>query len=272
MEKFKFYFKEFAVFVFQEARACVFAGSFLFLLIITNYVHLPFIGRADFLFLAAILIQVIMIVTKLETIDEAKTILLFHVIGLVLELYKTHPNIGSWVYLDLGFFHIATVPLYSGFMYASIGSYIVQSWRIFKLQLKNPPPYAISLVLSILIYANFFTNHFLPDVRWFLILFVLVVFWKTKIEYTVRTMARRMPVALSFVLIAFFIWIAENIGTFTGAWQYPYQVTAWSAVSFHKVSSWSLLVILSFILIAYLKHVKEQRKEKEIVVNIYTLK
>src|SRR3989344_3591117 len=251
MEKFKFYFKEFAVFVFQEARACVFAGSFLFLLIITNYVHLPFIGRADFLFLAAILIQVIMIVTK---------------------LYTTHPNIGSWVYLDLGFFHIATVPLYSGFMYASIGSYIAQSWRIFKLQLKNPPPYAISLVLSILIYANFFTNHFWPDVRLFLILFVLVVFWKTKIEYTVRTMARRMPVALSFVLIAFFIWIAENIGTFTGAWQYPYQVTAWSAVSFHKVSSWSLLVILSFILIAYLKHVKEQRKEKEIVVNIYTLK
>ncbi|MBW9235086.1 DUF817 domain-containing protein [Leptospira santarosai] len=28
----------------------------------------------------------------------------------------------------------------------------------------------------------------------------------------------------------FFIWIAENIATFFGAWEYPNQVDAWSLV------------------------------------------
>ena len=32
-----------------------------------------------------------------------------------------------------------------------------------------------------------------------------------------------MPLVLSFVLIGFFIWIAENIATFFSAWEYPNQ-------------------------------------------------
>lgn len=257
----KFYLKELYFFTIKEARASLFAGSFLALLIASNYIHLPFISRPDFLFLSAILIQVLMVWRRLETVDEAKTILLFHIIGLILELYKTHPNIGSWAYPELGFFHIGTVPLYSGFMYASIGSYIAQAWKIMKVRLENMPPYSVSLFISILIYVNFFTNHFFYDMRWFLVAIIIFVYFRTKVEYTVTTVARKMPLLLSFVLIAFFIWIAENIGTFTNAWQYPNQVVAWSAVSFHKVSSWSLLVIISFLLIAYLKHVKEERKK-----------
>ncbi len=260
MQKLKFYLKEFSIFVLKEARASLFAGSFLFLLIVSSYILFSFLSRADFLFLAAVFIQIVMVLTKLETIDEAKTILLFHIIGLALELYKTSPSIGSWTYPELGFFHIAGVPLYSGFMYASIGSYIAQAWKIFKLKLHHTPPYSLSLILAVLIYLNFFTNHFLPDMRVLLAILVLLIFWKTKIEYTVTTVARKMPVTLSFVLIACFVWIAENIGTFTKAWQYPQQITTWSAVSLHKVSSWSLLIIISFLLIAYLKHVKEKRK------------
>ena len=260
MRKLKLYLKEFSIFVLKEARASLFAGSFLFLLIVSNYIHFSFLSRADFLFLMAVFIQIIMVLTKLETVDEAKTILLFHIVGLALELYKTSPSIGSWIYPELGFFHIAGVPLYSGFMYASIGSYIAQAWKIFKLKLHHAPPYSLSLILAVLIYINFFTNHFLSDMRVLLAILVLLIFWKTKIEYTVTTVARKMPVALSFVLIACFVWIAENIGTFTKAWQYPQQITTWSAVSLHKVSSWSLLIIISFLLIAYLKHVKENRK------------
>lgn len=263
-KKVKFYIRELAVFTLKEARACVFAGSFLALLVITSYIQIPGISRPDFLFLAAVIIQIIMVWRKWETVDEAKTILLFHVIGLVLELYKTSPYVGSWTYPELGFFHISTVPLYSGFMYASIGSYIAQAWKIMKVKFLNPPSYFLSLVLTILIYANFFTNHFWPDVRWYLAFAVLVIYWKTKIEFTVTTVPRKMPVTLSFVLIAFFVWIAENIGTFTNAWKYPNQVASWQAVSFHKVSSWSLLVILSFLLIAYLKHVKEERQAKKL--------
>jgi len=243
----------------KEARASLFAGLFLFLLIITNYIHFSFIGRADFLFLAAIFIQLVMVWTKLETVDEAKTIFLFHIIGLVLELYKTHPSIGSWTYPEVGSFHIYGVPLYSGFMYASIGSYIAQAWKILKVKLENMPSYSLSLLFSILIYLNFFTNHFFFDVRWFLIIVILIFYWKTKVIFIITSTPHKISLNLSFVLIAFFIWIAENIGTFTKAWQYPNQVTTWSTVSLHKVSSWSLLVIISFLLIAYLKHVKAGR-------------
>ncbi|SDH71113.1 Protein of unknown function [Alteribacillus bidgolensis] len=47
----------------------------------------------------------------------------------------------------------------------------------------------------------------------------------------------------------FLIWIAGNIATFFGAWEYPNQTDAWSLVHLEKVSSWLFLVIVSFFLI-----------------------
>src|SRR5690606_33373993 len=110
---------ELVIFGIKQARACVFAGSFLALLVLSSYFAVPGWERADLLFVGAVLIQAVLIATKLETVDEAKVIVLFHVIGLVLELYKTHPAIGSWTYPNPGVFRVGTVPLYSGFMYAS---------------------------------------------------------------------------------------------------------------------------------------------------------
>ena len=69
-----------------------------------------------------------------------------------------------------------------------------------------------------------------------------------------------MPVALSFALIGFFIWIAENIATFFGAWVYPMQAQHWTVVHPDKISSWTLLVIISFIIVAALKEVFPPRK------------
>lgn len=66
-----------------------------------------------------------------------------------------------------------------------------------------------------------------------------------------------MPLVLSFALIGFFVWVAENVATFFGAWVYPNQQHAWAAVSAGKISSWALLVIVTFILVADLKHVRE---------------
>jgi len=61
---------------------------------------------------------------------------------------------------------------------------------------------------------------------------------------------------LGFVLIGFFIWLAENLGTFWGLWRYPNQLGAWSAVHVSKWRAWSLLVIMTFTIVANLKHVK----------------
>jgi uncharacterized membrane protein YoaT (DUF817 family) len=59
-----------------------------------------------------------------------------------------------------------------------------------------------------------------------------------------------MPLLLTAVLTAFFIWIAENVGTFTKIWLYPSQIGEWHIVHFEKLGSWFLLLILSFALVS----------------------
>lgn len=248
---------EFIHFGFKEARACVFAGSFFVLLFLSNHIPLFGFSRYDFLFISAIALQIILFVVKIETWDEIKTIFLFHIVGTALELFKTHPDVGSWSYPEEAFFKIATVPLFSGFMYAAVGSYIAQTWRIFKLELEEPPNYMAMLVLGVLIYANFFANHFILDLRIFLIPAVFLLFARTQVSFTVTQKRRAMPLALAFCLIAFFIWGAENVSTFWGAWQYPDQIHIWNVVSTNKITSWFLMVIISFIIVAYLKHYKK---------------
>lgn len=252
------YARDFLAFGIKEARACVFAGSFFVLLFLSNHIPLFGLARYDFLFLSAIALQIILFFTKIETWDEIKTIFLFHLIGTVLELYKTSAFVGSWSYPEEAFFKIATVPLFSGFMYAAVGSYIAQAWRLLDLKLREYPPYWATVILCALIYLNFFTNRFWPDFRVLLIPAVFLLFARTSITFTPRKRRYSMPLSLGFCLTAVFIWIAENISTFWGAWQYPDQVHIWNVVSTNKITSWFLMVIISFIIVAYLKHHKER--------------
>src|SRR5437016_10669110 len=126
---------EFLMFGLKQAAACVFAGSFLFMLAISGHVYIPGLARYDFLFLSAIAIQVVLIAVRLENWREVAVLSLFHLIGMGLELFKTSSAIRSWSYPEPAFFHIRTVPLYSGFMYASVASYILQAWRRFDLRI-----------------------------------------------------------------------------------------------------------------------------------------
>ncbi len=251
---------EFLIFGWKEARACVFAGSFFVVLIASRYVPLGDLPRYDFIFLAAIAIQIVLLATRIESGREAVTLCLFHCIGLILELFKTHPAVASWSYPEPGYLKLGTVPLYSGFMYAAVASYMCQAWRIFDLELDRYPSYWLSGPLCAAIYINFFTNWYIQDLRFLLIPAVFAIFLRTRVNFTVwRGRRRRMPLVLSFALIGFFIWVAENIATFVGAWVYPEQTARWTAVSFQKFSSWFLLVIISFLIVADLKHVRERR-------------
>ncbi len=250
--------REFIIFGIKEARACIFAGSFFVLLFLSSHIPLFGLARYDFLFLSALALQIILLATKVETWDEVKTIFVFHVVGTALELFKTHPSVGSWSYPEDAFFKLGTVPLFAGFMYAAVGSYIAQAWRILDLEITGLRHHIWMLLLGIAIYVNFFTNHFVYDIRYILIPIIFVFFWKTRVYFTVIPEKRRwMPLNLGFILTAFFIWIAENISTFYGAWQYPDQVHVWNVVSTNKITSWFLMVIISFIIVAYLKHYKK---------------
>jgi uncharacterized membrane protein YoaT (DUF817 family) len=70
----------------------------LFLILATrlSWPEQAILARYDFLFLSALAIHIAMLAFRLETGAEAKVILVFHVIGTVMELFKT--SAGSWIY------------------------------------------------------------------------------------------------------------------------------------------------------------------------------
>jgi uncharacterized membrane protein YoaT (DUF817 family) len=54
---------------------------------------------------------------------------------------------------------------------------------------------------------------------------------------------------VGLLLVALFIWFAENLGTFAAAWVYPSQQDGWHVVPLEKMGSWYLLMLLSFVLV-----------------------
>lgn len=244
------------LFTYLQALSCIFPVIIFSALALSKFVSIPLIPRYDLILLLCIAGQVFMLISKLETWDEFKVICLFHIIGLGLELYKVH--MGSWSYPEDAFSKVGGVPLYSGFMYASVASYICQSWRRMNLHLYNWPKPFWAVGISVLIYFNFFTHHFTSDIRWILKCLLLIIFFRTVVTFELREKVFKMPMILAFLLIGFFIWIAENIVTFLGAWQYPNQAETWSLVHIGKISSWFLLVIISVIIVAQLKRVKSR--------------
>ncbi|MDF1663814.1 MAG: DUF817 domain-containing protein [Planctomycetota bacterium] len=253
--------KETFTFLWKQMRALIFPLIFFALLIASHVIQIPGLSRYDFLFFGAVLAQLTLLWTRVETMDEVKVIAVFHLIGLGLELFKTQPGIGSWAYPEEAVFRVSTVPLYSGFMYATVASYLCQAWRLFDVKLTDYPRYWLSIPLCLLIYGNFFSHHFMVDLRWVLKVLVLIVFWPTMVQFTVRKKERRIPLILCFVAVGLMVWVAENISTFYGAFVYPNQKTGWALVSFGKMSSWMLLVILSFIIVADLKFVKARKNK-----------
>jgi uncharacterized membrane protein YoaT (DUF817 family) len=247
---------EFWYFGIKEARACLFVALFFAAVFLVPRAGLLGLPRYDVLLVAALAIQAWMVWAGLETWDELKAVSLFHVVGFALEVFKTSGGIQSWSYPDVGYTKLFGVPLFSGFMYAAVGSYIIQAWRLLDLRIRHHPPYWMAGLIALLIYANFFTHHYIGDYRWYLAACALGLYARTAVVFRPLDRERSMPLLLGFVLVGFFIWLAENISTFWGIWRYPNQMGAWSVVHVGKWSSWSLLVIMTFTIVANLKHIK----------------
>jgi uncharacterized membrane protein YoaT (DUF817 family) len=241
---------EFIVFGLKQAWACLFGGALLGIMIVTALAwpqDAP-IERYDFLFLAALSMQVALLALKLETPREALVILVFHLVGTAMELFKT--SAGSWIYPEEAIFRIMGVPLFSGFMYAAVGSYIARITRIFDMRYTSYPPMVGTIVLAVAIYINFFTHHFVFDARWGLFAFAFVLFWGTRVHYRVFRSRHQMRLLVGFLLVSLFIWFAENIATWSRAWIYPSQADGWTPVSLSKLGAWYLLMIISFVLVS----------------------
>jgi uncharacterized membrane protein YoaT (DUF817 family) len=241
---------EFTRFGIKQGWACLFGALMLALLIGTHllYPQDAALARYDFLVIAAVAIQVTMLAFKLETWEEAKVIFIFHVVGTAMEVFKT--SVGSWIYPEVSLLRIGGVPLFTGFMYAAIGSYIARCWRLFDFRFTQHPPLWALVLLAVGIYVNFFAHHYVWDARLALFALTALLLGRCWVYFKVWRVHRRMPLLLGFALVALFIWIAENVGTFTAAWVYPNQRHGWQLVSFGKLGAWFLLMIISYVLVA----------------------
>src|SRR5919112_414270 len=117
---------EFLYFGVKQVRACLFVGLFFAAVFTVPRAGLFGVPRYDLLLVIALAIQAWMLWANLESWDEVKAITLF-----------------------------------AGFMYAAVGSYIIQAWRLFDLRVRHHPPYWMAAVIAVAIYANFFTHHFI---------------------------------------------------------------------------------------------------------------
>jgi uncharacterized membrane protein YoaT (DUF817 family) len=249
---------EFLLFGFKQGWACLFGGLMLALLLVTHLIYpadAP-IARYDFLTMAAVAIQLGMIMLRLETWSEAKVILVFHLVGTVMELFKTYH--GSWQYPEANLLRVGGVPLFSGFMYAAVGSYIARIWRIFDFRFRDYPNRMATWLLALAIYVNFFAHHWLPDIRLALFAAMIALFWRTRLWFVVWREERWMPLLVGWFLVAGFIWFAENISTFSRAWVYPEQAQGWTIVRPEKLGAWYLLMYISFIMVAALNRPREK--------------
>ncbi|GBF06965.1 hypothetical protein DAERI_110147 [Deinococcus aerius] len=241
-----------------QAACCTFAFAVVGLLALSRALPLGAWGlaRYDFLLLGCLLVQGALLALRFETPREAGVILLFHALGFTLEAFKVAH--GSWAYPEDALSKVLGVPLYAGFMYASVGSYMTQAWRRFGLALEHAPPLRVQGGLAAAAYLNFFTHHFGPDLRYVVTAALLLAYRRTRAAFTVGPERYTMPLGLAFALIGGFVFLAENAATRLGAWVYPHQSGGWQPVHLAKWLAWTLMVVVAFLIVSGLKRWEER--------------
>jgi len=252
--------KDWLWFISRQALACVFPWSILACLALTRHFPLPVVPRYDVILITCLVLQYVLYRAGWESEREVKVIASFHILGLLLELHKT--SLGHWAYPEKSWLHIGVVPLYSGFLYASVASYCCQAWRRLDLEIEGWPRGWFPTLVASAIYVNFFSESVIGDLRIVLIPLVFLLFARTKIHYRLPSGIRTMPLAFGLLMVGGAIWLAENMGTRCGAWRYPYQEQGWQMVDLGKATSWFLLVVVTFLIVAQLKRIpKAQTSE-----------
>ncbi|ADY25237.1 protein of unknown function DUF817 [Deinococcus proteolyticus MRP] len=242
-------------FVRIQALCCLFAVLVVGLLALSDRLPPGFpLARADAMLLGVLLVQAGLLLTRFETAREAAALGLFHLLGFTLEVFKVRH--GSWSYDAAGLSVVGGVPLYAGFMYASVGSYMAQAWRRLDLALHGAPPLWAQVALAGAAYLNFFTHHYGPDLRWVISALLALAYARTRVEFTLLGRRLQMPLLASFGLIGLTVWAAENLGTLLGAWVYPHQRGGWQPVEWNKWLAWTLMVVVAFLIVSSLKRME----------------
>ncbi|WP_249662380.1 DUF817 family protein, partial [Lysinibacillus fusiformis] len=86
----KNFVKDLGIFTYQQSLSCIFPVVIFITRAFSRAVPIPGVARYDFILVISLLTQYLMYRFGLETKDEIKVICLFHIIGLVLRLYKVN--------------------------------------------------------------------------------------------------------------------------------------------------------------------------------------
>ncbi|WP_443056808.1 DUF817 domain-containing protein [Streptomyces sp. IBSBF 2390] len=241
--------EQLARFGLVQARCCAFAVALLAGIAGSRLLpELP-VARYDLVLVYGVLLTLVARKAGWETRRDTAVIAVCHVLGLLFELVKV--RMGSWSYPKDALTKVAGVPLYGGFMYAAVASYVCRARRLMRLRFTRYRA-AATTVVAAAVYLNFFTHHWMPDLRWPLALAMAAATAGTWVGFRVGAHRYRMPLAVSFVLIGFFLWVAENAATWAGAWSYPQQLAGWQPVPLTKFGAWSLLISVTFVLVEHL--------------------
>lgn len=105
----KYRLKDFWDFGLKQFRSAIFGITIILSLIVTTFIKIPHLARYDTLLICVLVIQVILLVSKYERIYDLIPIMVFHILGMILEIFKVRH--GSWSYPDAGIFKIMDVQI-----------------------------------------------------------------------------------------------------------------------------------------------------------------
>ena len=156
------------------------------------------IHRYDFIFLAAVVFQLFLLLFKLETWREAIVIVVFHIVATIMELFKTSDAIPLWIYPGTIFLVLVTCRylqalciVLSVVTWLGCGVFLISNIRHIKLGYTLYWWWRFILVF----------HHFIMDFRWWLML-ATAVLRRTTIYFKIITQYRHMPLLLGWFLVA----------------------------------------------------------------------
>jgi uncharacterized membrane protein YoaT (DUF817 family) len=151
---------EFLLFGLKQAWACLF-GALMLALLVGTFLFWPrdaALARYDFLVVASLSIQIALLALKLERWDEALVILVFHVVGTVMEVFKTAH--GSWIYPEPSLLRVERRALVHGLHVRLCRQLHRPGIRLFDITFIRYPPFWSTWILAGLAYVNFFSHHY----------------------------------------------------------------------------------------------------------------
>ncbi|MEM9715681.1 MAG: DUF817 family protein [Pseudomonadota bacterium] len=232
--------------VWWQIRAAVFGIAFLAAIVGTAVIWSPdwALARNDALFGVGVVLMVAVFWTGVNRMADAVPIGIVFLLGIGLELHRT--GVGAWAYADGGVLKLGAKPLFVGFMYAAVASYVIRSLRLKELVVTRLPHWAVAAFVSVSIYGMFFVG--VPDwVRPAVLALAVIVFGMARV---VAPSGSWLPVPVALGLAAVLLWCAENVGTFSGTWTYRGQGPG-ELVDLTKISAWFLLLTVIFWVVTY---------------------